>query len=61
MTVKILTSEKFQNSQLKYFISFIVLSSVIILLIDQPDLGQSILLILVLDCDSFCFWGQSSL
>ena len=47
MTVKILTSEKFQNSQLKYFISFIVLSSVIILLIDQPDLGQSILLILV--------------
>ncbi len=47
MTVKILTSEKFQNSQFKYFISFIVLSSVIILLIDQPDLGQSILLILV--------------
>ncbi len=46
MTVKILTFEKFRNSQLKYLISFIVLSSVIILLIDQPDLGQSILLIL---------------
>jgi cell division protein FtsW len=45
MTVKILTFEKFQNSQIKYFLSFILLSSVIILLIDQPDLGQSILLI----------------
>jgi cell division protein FtsW len=45
MTVKILTLKKFQYSQLKYFLSFILLSSVIILLIDQPDLGQSILLI----------------
>jgi cell division protein FtsW len=44
MTVKILTFEKFENSQIKYFLSFILLSSVIILLIDQPDLGQSILL-----------------
>ena len=45
ITVKILTLEKFKNSQLRYFLSFIVLCSVIILLIDQPDLGQSILLI----------------
>ncbi len=45
MTVKILTIEKFKNSQVKYFLSFILLCSVIILLIDQPDLGQSILLI----------------
>ena len=45
ITVKILTFEKFKNSQLRYFLSFIVLCSVIILLIDQPDLGQSILLI----------------
>ncbi len=45
MTVKILTFEKFKNPQIKYFLSFIFLSSVIILLIDQPDLGQSILLI----------------
>ena len=45
MTVKILTLERFQNSQLKYFLSFLLLMSVIILLIDQPDLGQSILLI----------------
>ena len=45
MTAKILTYKKFENSQLKYFLSFLLLSSVIILLIDQPDLGQSILLI----------------
>ena len=45
MTVKILTFEKFKNSQIKYFLSFILLSSVLILLIDQPDLGQAILLI----------------
>ena len=44
MTVKILTFEKFKNSQVKYFLSFILLCLVIILLIDQPDLGQSILL-----------------
>ena len=45
MTVKILTFNKLQHSQLKYFLSFILLSAVIILLIDQPDLGQTILLI----------------
>ncbi len=44
-TVQILSLGKFQNSQVKYFLSFFLLSSVIILLIDQPDLGQSILLI----------------
>tara|TARA_Y100001935_G_scaffold246076_1_gene240369 strand:- start:719 stop:1846 length:1128 start_codon:yes stop_codon:yes gene_type:complete len=45
ITVKVLTLEKFQDSQIKYFLSFLLLSSVIILLIDQPDLGQSILLV----------------
>ena len=45
ITVKILTLEKWQNSQLKYLFSFFLLVSVIILLIDQPDLGQSILLV----------------
>ena len=45
MTVKILTFEKFRSPQIKYILSFILLSSVLILLIDQPDLGQSILLI----------------
>jgi len=44
MTVKILTLKKLQNSQVKYFFSFLLLCSVIILLVDQPDLGQSILL-----------------
>ena len=44
MTVQILTLKKLENSQIKYFFSFLLLSSVIILLVDQPDLGQSILL-----------------
>ena len=44
MTAKILTYEKFKTSQIRYFLSFILLCSVIILLIDQPDLGQSMLL-----------------
>ncbi len=45
MTVKILTMDKFKNSKIRYILSFMLLCSVIILLIDQPDLGQSILLI----------------
>ena len=45
VTVKILTLEKLQNNRAKYILSFLLLSSVIILLIDQPDLGQSILLV----------------
>jgi len=45
VTVKILTFEKFNRSNIKYFLSFTLLAAVIILLIDQPDLGQSILLI----------------
>jgi cell division protein FtsW len=44
MTVRILTLDKLKNSQVKYFFSFLLLCSVIILLVDQPDLGQSILL-----------------
>ena len=46
MTVKILTYEKLNDLKTKYFLSFILLTSVIVLLIDQPDLGQSILLVL---------------
>ena len=46
MTVKILAFDKFNNYQIRYMMSFLLLCSVIILLIDQPDLGQSILLIL---------------
>ena len=45
MTVKILTFKHFENPKIKYILSFALLSSVIILLIDQPDLGQSILII----------------
>jgi len=45
MTAKLLTFEKFQNSQIKYIFSFVLLGIVVILLINQPDLGQSILLI----------------
>ena len=45
VTVKILTFKNLQNSKIKYLFSFLILSSIIILLIDQPDLGQSILLI----------------
>ena len=45
MTVKILTFEKLKETKIKYIFSFILLMSVIILLIDQPDMGQSILLI----------------
>ncbi len=45
MTVKILTFERFKEAQIKYILSFILLISVIFLLVDQPDLGQSILLI----------------
>ena len=44
-TVKVLTIDKMKNSQIKYFFSFLLLTSVIIFLIDQPDLGQTILLI----------------
>ena len=44
-TVKILTLDKLKNSQIKYLFSFLLLTSVVVLLIDQPDLGQSILLI----------------
>ncbi len=44
-TVKILIEEKISNNNTKYILSFLILSFVIFLLIKQPDLGQSILLI----------------
>jgi len=46
MTVKVLTLDKLRGNQIRYLLSFLLLISVIILLIDQPDLGQSILLII---------------
>ena len=45
ITVQILTLKSLKKSQIKYIFSFLLLSSVIIFLIDQPDLGQSILLV----------------
>ena len=54
VTVKILTFDKLKNSQLKYFLSFLLLAIIITFLIDQPDLGQSILLIGSWCLNSFC-------
>tara|TARA_B100001248_G_scaffold135341_1_gene101628 strand:+ start:10429 stop:11556 length:1128 start_codon:yes stop_codon:yes gene_type:complete len=44
-TVKILTLQNVQNTQIRYIFSFLLLLFVIVLLVDQPDLGQSILII----------------
>ena len=46
VTAKILILDIFKNSHTKYFLSFLLLLAVTILLIDQPDLGQTILLII---------------
>tara|TARA_B100000029_G_scaffold483280_1_gene534311 strand:+ start:1280 stop:2398 length:1119 start_codon:yes stop_codon:yes gene_type:complete len=43
--VQIITSNWIKNLNLAYFASFILLSSIIFLLVMQPDLGQSVLLI----------------
>ena len=42
---KIISSNNFKNLNFSYFISFLILSLIIFLLIIQPDLGQSVLLI----------------
>jgi len=44
-TAKILSSEKMKTSHSTYFFSFLILSSIIILLVNQPDIGQTILLV----------------
>ena len=46
-TVKVLTFNKLKSSQLRYLVSFSLLSLVIILLIDQPDLGQTVFFFLL--------------
>ena len=46
VTARILIFDKFKNSHTKYFLSFLLLFAVTILLIDQPDLGQTILLVI---------------
>ena len=45
ITTKILTLDKEKTSNTSYFLSFLILTSIIILLINQPDVGQSILII----------------
>ncbi len=45
ITAKILTMEELKTSMKSYIFSFLVLLSIIILLVNQPDIGQSILLI----------------
>jgi len=45
LTAKILTYGEFKTSNSTYLLSFFILVSIVILLINQPDLGQSILLI----------------
>jgi len=45
MIAKILTMNNAKSSNKDYFFSFLLLISIIILLINQPDFGQSILLI----------------
>jgi cell division protein FtsW len=45
LTASILTSDKIKTSNVSYFFSFSILLSIVILLINQPDFGQSILLI----------------
>ena len=44
ITAKVLTMDNNKTSNTSYFFSFLLLLSIIILLINQPDLGQSILL-----------------
>jgi cell division protein FtsW len=45
VVAKILTINKLKNLKISYFLSFLVLISIILLLVNQPDIGQSILLI----------------
>ena len=42
---KVISSNNFKNLNISYIISFFILSTIIFLLIIQPDLGQSVLLI----------------
>ncbi len=45
VTAKILSLDNFKTKNSSYLFSFLVLLSIIILLVNQPDLGQSILII----------------
>ena len=45
ITASLICSSKEKNSNYSYFFSLIILSMIIVLLLNQPDVGQSILLI----------------
>ncbi len=45
VTARLITRGKEKNSNYSYFLSLIILSIIVILLLNQPDVGQSILLI----------------
>ena len=43
----VLSQEKYKNINLKYFLSLLIIFPIIILLIAQPDIGQTLLIILI--------------
>jgi len=45
MTARILCSQLFDKNFVSYFLSFFILTSVVLLLINQPDFGQSVLIV----------------
>ena len=45
MTARILCSQLFDKNFISYFQSFFILTSVVLLLINQPDFGQSVLIV----------------
>ena len=45
ITASLISSSKEKNSNYSYFLSLLILTVIIILLLNQPDIGQSILLI----------------
>ncbi len=45
ITASLISSSKEKNSNYSYFLSLLILTAIIILLLNQPDIGQSILLI----------------
>ena len=47
MIASVLSLENYKNIYLKYFLSFLIIFPIIILLITQPDLGQTLLVILI--------------
>ena len=45
MTARILCSQLFDKNFISYFLSFFILTLVVLLLINQPDFGQSVLIV----------------